>query len=51
MIGKRPNKTIEYMLDEFLKEESYAELKRKTENGRMEHMEVKNLPNGRTLCQ
>src|SRR6218665_1568218 len=35
------------MLNEFLKEASYAELKRKQE--RMENMEAKNLPNGRTL--
>jgi len=32
------------MLNECLKEASYAELKRKAEN-----MEAKNLPNGRTL--
>ena len=38
------------MLNEFLKESSYAELKRKVENRkRVENMEAKNLPNWRTL--
>ena len=49
VIGKRPRAGKRLgMLNEFLKKASYAELKRKVEN-RKENIEVKKLPNGRTL--
>jgi len=37
------------MLNKFLKEASYAELKRGGKQERMENIEAMNLPNGRTL--
>src|SRR6218665_1594815 len=52
MIGKRPRGRKRLgMLNEFLKESSYAELKRKAENRKEWRicMEAKNLPHGRTL--
>jgi len=50
MIGKGPRGRKRMgMLNESMKESSYAELKRKAENRRVENVEAKNLPNGRTL--
>src|SRR6218665_503509 len=50
MIGKRPRGRKRLgMLNEFLKESSYAELKRNCrKEERVENMEAKNLPHGRT---
>src|SRR6218665_1298864 len=51
MIGKRPRGRKRLgMLNEFLKESSYAKLKRKAENRKEWRIgEAKNLPNGRKL--
>jgi len=51
MIGKRPRGRKRFgMLNEFLKESSYAELKGKGgKQERVENMEAKNLHIGRTL--
>jgi len=52
MIGKRPRgRKLLGILNEFLKEASYAELPKEKgrKQERMDSMEAKNLPNGRTL--